>query len=184
MMNRDDRDAIEGLFDRLAHAARQAPHRDPDAEALINAETARLPGAAYYMAQTIVVQQQALEAAERRIEELEAEAERRGRGGLFGGMFDDGHGEAGFGRVRRAVKLVQYGSDCYHYGLVASGFGDIAIESRLQIYDYLACVPVIEGAGGRVTDWQGHPLTIRSGESVVAVGDPGQHEAVLKILAG
>ena len=92
MMNRDDRDAIEGLFDRLAHAARQAPHRDPDAEALINAEMARQPGAAYYMAQTIVVQQQALEAAERRIEELEAEAERRGRGGLFGGMFDDGHG--------------------------------------------------------------------------------------------
>jgi hypothetical protein len=44
------------------------------------------------MAQTIVVQQQALEAAERRIQELEAEATRRGRGGMFGGMFDDGHG--------------------------------------------------------------------------------------------
>lgn len=92
MMNRDDRDAIEGLFDRLAQAARQAPHRDPDAEALINAEMARQPAAAYYMAQTIVVQQQALEAADRRIRELEADAERRGRGGLFGGMFDDGHG--------------------------------------------------------------------------------------------
>ena len=92
MMNRDDRDAIEGLFDRLAQAARQAPHRDPDAEALINAEIARQPAATYYMAQTVVVQQQALEAAERRIHELEAEAERRGRGGMFGGMFDDGHG--------------------------------------------------------------------------------------------
>jgi uncharacterized protein len=91
MMNRDDRDAIEGLFDRLAAAARQSPHRDPDAEALINAEMARQPVAAYYMAQTIVVQQQALEAAARRIEELEA-AERRGRNGLFGGLFDDGHG--------------------------------------------------------------------------------------------
>jgi hypothetical protein len=92
MINREDRDAIEGLFDRLAQASRQSPHRDPDAEALINAEMARQPAAAYYMAQTIVVQQQALEAAERRINELEAEAERRGRGGLFGGMFDDGHG--------------------------------------------------------------------------------------------
>lgn len=92
MMNRDDRDAIEGLFERLAAAARQAPHRDPDAEDLINAEMARQPAAAYYMAQTIVVQQQALEAADRRIRELEAEVERRGRGGLFGGMFDDGHG--------------------------------------------------------------------------------------------
>jgi inositol-phosphate phosphatase/L-galactose 1-phosphate phosphatase/histidinol-phosphatase len=99
-------------------------------------------------------------------------------------MFDDGHGAPGFERVRRAVKLVQYGSDCYHYGLVASGFGDIAIEARLQIYDYLACVPVIEGAGGRVTDWQGHPLTIHSGNRVVAVGDPGQLEPVLELLAG
>jgi uncharacterized protein len=92
MMNRDDRNAIEGLFDRLAEAARVSPHRDPDAEALIRAEMSRQPAAAYYMAQTIVVQQQALEAAERRIQELEAEAERRGRGGLFGGMFDDAHG--------------------------------------------------------------------------------------------
>lgn len=92
MMNRDDRNAIEGLFDRLAEAARQSPHRDPDAEALIRAEMSRQPAAVYYMAQTIVVQQQALEAAERRIQELEAETERRGRGGLFGGMFDDGHG--------------------------------------------------------------------------------------------
>jgi fructose-1,6-bisphosphatase/inositol monophosphatase family enzyme len=97
-------------------------------------------------------------------------------------MFEDGRGEAGYDRVRRKVKLVQYGSDCYHYGLVASGFGDIAIEARLQIYDYLACVPVIEGAGGRVTDWQGRPLTIHSGDRVVGVGDPTLLEPVLALL--
>lgn len=90
MIDRQDRDAIEGLFDRLADVARRAPHRDPDADALIEAEMRRLPGAAYYMAQTIVVEQQALEAAERRIQELEDELSRRSRG--FGGLFDDGHG--------------------------------------------------------------------------------------------
>ena len=98
-------------------------------------------------------------------------------------MFEDGHGEAGFDRVRRRVKLVQYGSDCYHYGLVASGHGDIAIEARLGIYDYLATVPVIEGAGGRVTDWQGDRPTLASGDRVVASGDPALHEQTLTLLA-
>lgn len=91
MINREDREAIEGLFDRLAEAARRAPHRDPEAGALIESEMRRLPGAAYYMAQTIVVEQQALEAADRRIRELEDEVARRSRSG-FGGLFDDGHG--------------------------------------------------------------------------------------------
>lgn len=98
-------------------------------------------------------------------------------------MFEKGHGEAAFARVRRQVKLVQYGSDCYHYGLVASGFGDLAIEAHMQIYDYLAAVPVIEGAGGRVTDWQGRPLTIHSADRVLAVGDPAMLEPTLALLA-
>lgn len=91
MIDRQDREAIEGLFDRLAEAVRRAPHRDPDADALIEAEMRRLPGAAYCMAQTIIVEQQALEAAERRIRELEDEVASRSRSG-FGGLFDDAHG--------------------------------------------------------------------------------------------
>jgi len=98
-------------------------------------------------------------------------------------MFEDGHGEAGFTRVRRGAKLVQYGSDCYHYGLVASGHGDLAIEARMAIYDYLAAVPVVEGAGGRVTDWQGKPLTLASGDRVLAAGDPALHRQALALLA-
>jgi histidinol phosphatase-like enzyme (inositol monophosphatase family) len=97
-------------------------------------------------------------------------------------LFEDGHGEAGFTRVRRGAKLVQYGSDCYHYGLVASGHGDLAIEARMAIYDYLAAVPVVEGAGGRVTDWQGQPLTLASGDRVVAAGDPALHQQALALL--
>jgi len=93
MLTPEDRRAIEGLFDRLAEAERRAPDRDSEAEALIRSEINRHPAAPYYMAQTVVVQQQALEMAERRIEELEAQVAQRGeRGGLFGGLFDDGRG--------------------------------------------------------------------------------------------
>ncbi len=80
-MDANDRIAIEDLFARLGEAERRLPQRDPEAEALIRSEIARHPAAPYYMAQTIVVQQAALENARRRIEELEE----RGNGGLFGG---------------------------------------------------------------------------------------------------
>jgi inositol-phosphate phosphatase/L-galactose 1-phosphate phosphatase/histidinol-phosphatase len=96
-------------------------------------------------------------------------------------MFKDAQQPA-FDRVRRACRYVQYGSDCYHYGIVASGFGDIAIEASMSIYDYLAAVPVIEGAGGIATDWAGQPLTTRSGDTIVAAGDPKLHAATLALL--
>lgn len=93
MLNPEDRRAIEGLFDRLADVERKNPERDQEAQELIDREIVRQPGAPYYMAQTILVQQHALEVAERRIQELEQQAESRGRGGLFGGLFDDGRGK-------------------------------------------------------------------------------------------
>ena len=89
-----------------------------------------------------------------------------------------------FEAVRRRAKLVQYGSDCYHYALVASGFGEIAIEAGLGPHDYLALVPVIEGAGGVITDWAGKPLAIGSGDKVVAAGDVRVHAAALDLLGG
>jgi histidinol phosphatase-like enzyme (inositol monophosphatase family) len=95
-----------------------------------------------------------------------------------------GDGVAGFERVRLATRQVLYSSDCYAYGLIASGFADILVDAKMGIYDYLACVPVVEGAGGIVTDWTGKLLDIKSGDRVLAVGDPQQHEAVMRLLAG
>lgn len=77
MLNSDDRRAIEGLFDRVADVERQNPHRDVGAERLIEDSIRRQPNAPYYLAQTVVVQQQALEVAEQRIRELEGQT--RGR---------------------------------------------------------------------------------------------------------
>ena len=70
-MDRNDRQAIEHLFDKLAAVERNSPPRDAASEALIRERLAAQPGAPYYMAQTIVVQDQALAAAEARIAALE-----------------------------------------------------------------------------------------------------------------
>lgn len=88
-MDRNDQQAIEQLFGKLAAVERQMPQRDGDAEAFIRDQIAAQPGAPYYMAQTIVMQEQALQSAQARIEELEAKAAAAPRqsGGLFGSLF-------------------------------------------------------------------------------------------------
>ncbi len=87
-MDTNDQRAIHKLFEKLASVEGQSPPRDAEAEAFIRSEIGRQPGAPYYMAQTIVVQEQALEAAQQRIEELEAQSDAApGGGGLFGDIF-------------------------------------------------------------------------------------------------
>lgn len=88
-----------------------------------------------------------------------------------------------FERLRRAVKHTRYGTDCYAYGMVASGYGDLVAEAGLKSVDYMALVPVIEGAGGTVTDWQGKPLSLASGGRILAAGDEQAHAQALSLLA-
>ena len=90
--------------------------------------------------------------------------------------------EQAFDRIRRAARQVLYSSDCYAYGLVASGYADLCVEFGLGIYDYLAAVPVIEGAGGIISDWNGRPLTIRSGANIIAAGDAAIHRSAIEML--
>jgi len=87
MLKPEDREAIEGLFERIDTVARAADPRDAEAEDLIAAKLRRAPEAAYYMAQTILVQEHALRVAEQRIAELEAQAERAESSGFLGGLF-------------------------------------------------------------------------------------------------
>ena len=75
-----------------------------------------------------------------------------------------------------------YGGDCYNYGLLASGHLDIVVESGLQLYDFAALVPVVEGAGGRMCDWNGDPLTAASAGHVLAIGDPARTDDVLEAI--
>lgn len=87
-MDHHDREAIEGLFGKLSEASRAQPHRDPEAEALIAGLIARNPGAAYYLAQTVIVQEQALNAAQQQIEQMQHQSQQGG--GLFGRLFGGG----------------------------------------------------------------------------------------------
>lgn len=106
-MDRNDQQAIGNLFEKLANVERQTPPRDAEAERFINDQIARQPGAPYYMAQTIVVQEQALNAAQSRIEELEQQAQQSAGGGLLGGLFGGGARRSGsvprVGRTAAAV---------------------------------------------------------------------------------
>jgi inositol-phosphate phosphatase/L-galactose 1-phosphate phosphatase/histidinol-phosphatase len=88
-----------------------------------------------------------------------------------------------FERLMKAVKYPLYGADCYAYGLLASGFTDLVCEASLQPYDYCALVPVVEGAGGVMSDWQGRPVTIATNGRVLAAGDAALHQAALDLLA-
>lgn len=68
-------------------------------------------------------------------------------------------------------ETMAWGGDCYMYGLIASGYMDVAFEENLKPYDFAALVPVITGAGGHISDWRGDPLTLNSTGKVVALGD-------------
>ena len=88
----------------------------------------------------------------------------------------------GFHRLRAKVRHALYGGDCYSYGLLAAGHADVVVESGLKPYDYAALAPVVAGAGGVITDWEGRPLTLASDGRVIAAGDARVHEAALKVL--
>ncbi len=79
---------------------------------------------------------------------------------------------AGFERLRAACKRTTWGGDAYGYGLLALGSLDVVAEGTLKPWDWAALLPVVEGAGGSVTDWAGRALTLDSPGDVLALGDP------------
>jgi myo-inositol-1(or 4)-monophosphatase len=94
----------------------------------------------------------------------------------------DGAARAAFERVSSQARLTRFGGDCYAYCMLAAGHVDLVIEAGLQPYDIVALIPIIEGAGGVVTAWDGGSAA--KGGAVVAAGDRRMHEAALKLLAG
>ena len=77
-----------------------------------------------------------------------------------------------------------WGGDCYAYGLLALGQIDIIAECDLKIWDWAALLPVIEGAGGRLTDWSGAALRPDGDGRVLAVGDPALLAPAVAKLSG
>lgn len=76
-----------------------------------------------------------------------------------------------FARLRAAARRTTWGGDCYAYGLLALGLVDVIVESDLKPWDWVALAPVIEAAGGSMTDWAGQPLRLDGPGQVIALGD-------------
>ncbi len=91
-------------------------------------------------------------------------------------------GKAGFDRLGERTRFTTYGGDCYQYGLLACGGLDLVVEEGLKLHDFAAVVPVILGAGGLATDWQGKPLTQSSTGRVLAAASPLLHNAAMELL--
>lgn len=87
-----------------------------------------------------------------------------------------------FDRLKSHVKCPRYGTDCYAYGLLASGYIDLVVEAGLQAYDAMALVPVIKGAGGIVTGWDGEEISLNWDGRIIAAATPKLHAEALSVL--
>lgn len=87
-------------------------------------------------------------------------------------------------RLRDKAGLMRYGADCYAFGLVAAGHADIAIECGVNDYDYCALVPIVESAGGVMTNWEGAPVTLGTDTRVIASGSTELHGVAIDLLRG
>jgi histidinol phosphatase-like enzyme (inositol monophosphatase family) len=86
-------------------------------------------------------------------------------------------------KMTSATRWRVYGGSCMAYAQIATGRIDLGMDVGFDIHDYLALDPVIRGAGGAITDWTGAPLTVHSGDRLLAAGDPRVHAQALDILA-
>lgn len=87
-----------------------------------------------------------------------------------------------FADLSRAVRLRRFGGDCYNYCLLAMGHIDLVVEAGLKPFDILPLIPIVERAGGIVTNWEGGDP--RHGGRILAAGDARIHAAAVRVLSG
>lgn len=97
-------------------------------------------------------------------------------------MFSPGE-YARFSALSRRVNMTRFGTDCYAYGLLASGFADLVVEADMKPHDYIALIAVVEGADGVITDWNGGVLGLDSDGCVLAAATPALHREAMSILS-
>lgn len=85
-----------------------------------------------------------------------------------------------YDRLEKAVRLARYGTDCYAYAMLAAGNVDLVVEVGLQSYDIVALIPIIEAAGGMITEWNGGPA--EEGGGIIAAATPELHAAAMEML--
>ena len=96
--------------------------------------------------------------------------------------FEDKFFRKSFEKIIEKSNYYRFGGDCYMYGMLASGLIDIVVEDTLKIHDYMALIPVIEGAGGVVTDKKNQKITLQSDGSLLATANPELHKEVIGLM--
>ncbi|HZC87695.1 MAG TPA: histidinol-phosphatase [Steroidobacteraceae bacterium] len=87
-----------------------------------------------------------------------------------------------FEALSARTALRRFGGDCYLYGMLASGYCDLVVEAKLKPHDFMAVIPIVTGAGGRISDWRGEPLSAASDGRVVAACTEALWRQALDIL--
>jgi myo-inositol-1(or 4)-monophosphatase len=90
--------------------------------------------------------------------------------------------QAAFARVKARARLTRYHGDCYIFAMLAMGFIDVIVEGAFRRWDVAALMPLVQGAGGVITNWQGQVW--RDGDAVLACGDARLHAQIVTLLAG
>jgi histidinol phosphatase-like enzyme (inositol monophosphatase family) len=85
-----------------------------------------------------------------------------------------------FARVRAGARMTRYGGDCYIFAMLALGFVDVIVEAGFNVWDAAALIPIVEGAGGMMTSWDGGSAA--SGKTILAAGDRRVHAEAMKLL--
>ena len=100
--------------------------------------------------------------------------------GLY--MFENSNFKKKFEKIIKETRYHRFGGDCYNYGMIASGYIDIVIEDTLKAHDYMALIPVIEGAGGKITDKYGDLIDLQSDGSIVVSANEILHKKLIDII--
>lgn len=119
------------------------------------------------------------------VQPIRAAAARRladGMGGTTSPHLYTGPDAAAFDRLRRGMKSMRYGLDCYSFSLMAAGHLDLAMDPGLQIYDIAALIPIMEGAGGVVSTWTDNDP--RQGGNVIAASSQALLDEALRTMHG
>jgi myo-inositol-1(or 4)-monophosphatase len=97
-------------------------------------------------------------------------------------MFTTPGEKKAFAALESAVKLRRFGGDCYAYCMLAMGFVDLVAEASMGPYDIQALIPIVEGAGGIVTNWQSGDAA--GGGQILAAGNAALHAEAMAVLNG
>lgn len=88
-----------------------------------------------------------------------------------------------YSQLAATVAMRRFGGDCYNYGLLASGYIDLVVEADLKYHDIMSLIPIIESAGGVMTDWQGNVANADFDGRIIAAATPELHQQAMVLLA-